>query len=147
MPTNKNRVQMTVSGTPGTGTITVNAASSGYQAFAAGDDGKKFDCVFVDGTAWEVARECTYTHSGTTVSRGTLEESSTGSAKSGTWQDLSCDNSGTCGHFRIYASDGTTCHLQGTCGTSDTDMIVDTASPTAGQSFTVSSFSLTDGNA
>lgn len=80
MPTNKNRVQMTVSGTPGTGTITVSAASSGYQAFAAGDDGKKFDCVFVDGTAWEVARECTYTHSGTTISRGTLEESSTGSA-------------------------------------------------------------------
>lgn len=80
MPQNKNRVQVTVSGTPGTGTITVSTASSGYQGFAAGDDGKKFDCVFVDGTAWEVARECTYTHSGTTVSRGTFEESSTGSA-------------------------------------------------------------------
>lgn len=68
-------------------------------------------------------------------------------AKSGTWQDLACDNSGTCGHFRLYASDGTTCHLQGTAGTSGTDMIVDTAAPTAGQSFTVTSFTLTDGNA
>lgn len=80
MISHRNRVQMTVSGTPGTGTITVNAASSGYQAFAAGDNAKTFDCLFVDGTAWEVARGCTYTHSGTTISRGTLEASSTGSA-------------------------------------------------------------------
>lgn len=71
---------MTVSGTPGTGTITLGSASSGFQALASGDNGKTFDVVIVDGTAWEVARECTYTHSGTTLTRGTLEESSTGSA-------------------------------------------------------------------
>lgn len=64
-------------------------------------------------------------------------------AKSGTWQDASADNSGTAAHFRIYASDGTTCHAQGTVGTSGTDLIVDSTTFTAGQSFTVNTFSLT----
>jgi hypothetical protein len=77
----KNRVKMTVSGTPGTGTVTLNAASSGHQSFAtAYGANATVDVLFEDGTAWEVARNCTYTHSGTTVTRGTLEESSTGSA-------------------------------------------------------------------
>jgi hypothetical protein len=39
-------------------------------------------------------------------------------AKSGTWQDTSADAAGTPGHFRIYASDGTTPHWQGTAGPS-----------------------------
>lgn len=77
----KNRVKMTVSGTPGTGTVTLNAASSGHQSFAtAYGANATVDVLFEDGTEWEVARNCTYTHSGTTVTRGTLEESSTGSA-------------------------------------------------------------------
>lgn len=77
----KNRVKMTVSGTPGTGTITLGSASSGYQSLASAYGGNAtVDALFVDGTAWEVARACTYTNSGTTLSRGTLEASSTGSA-------------------------------------------------------------------
>lgn len=77
----KNRVQMTVTGTPGTGTITLNAASSGYQSFSAAYGANAtVDVLITDGTAWEVARSCTYTHSGTTLARGTLEASSTGSA-------------------------------------------------------------------
>src|SRR5678809_563445 len=40
--------------------------------------------------------------------------SSGAKAKTGTWQDTSADNTGTAAHFRIYASDGTTCGLQGT---------------------------------
>lgn len=34
----------------------------------------------------------------------------------GTWQDLAADNANAGGsmHWRVYASDGTTCHLQGT---------------------------------
>lgn len=68
-------------------------------------------------------------------------------AKSGTWQDASADATGTAAHFRIYASDGTTAHLQGTVGTSGTDMIVDNTSFATGQSFTVNSFTLTAGNA
>lgn len=67
--------------------------------------------------------------------------------KSGTWTDASADNTGTAGHFRLYASDGTTCHAQGTVGTSATDMIVDSTSFTSGQSFTVTAFTLTAGNA
>lgn len=79
--THANRVQMTVSGTPGTGTITLNAASSGYRTFGAAYGGNAtVDILITEGTAWEVAKDCTYTHSGTTVTRGTLESSSTGSA-------------------------------------------------------------------
>lgn len=81
IPSIKNRVGMTVTGTPGTGTITLNAAESGYQSFAtAYGANANVDILIEDGTAWEIARDCTYTHSGTTVTRGTLEASSTGSA-------------------------------------------------------------------
>ena len=83
MSSHKNRVKMTVSGTPGTGTITLSAASSGYQSLAtAYGANATVDVLITEGTAWEVARDCAYTHSGTTLSRGTLEESSTGSAVS-----------------------------------------------------------------
>lgn len=68
-------------------------------------------------------------------------------SKSGTWEDLSADNTGTAGHFRIYNSGVTVCHIQGTVGTSGTDMTVNTTSFTAGASVTVNTFTLTDGNA
>jgi hypothetical protein len=68
-------------------------------------------------------------------------------SKNGTWQDSSADNSGTAGHFRLYASDGTTCHLQGSVGTSSADMILDSVAFTSGQSFTVTAFQLTAPNA
>jgi hypothetical protein len=73
--------------------------------------------------------------------------SSGSKAKSGTWEDLSADNTGTAGHFRVYDSGASTCHIQGTVGTSGTDMTVNSTSFTAGQSVTVNSFTLTDGNA
>jgi hypothetical protein len=60
------------------------------------------------------------------------------------------DGTGTAAHFRVYNSqatkDGTTCFIQGTVGTSATDMIVDSVSFTAGQQFQVTAFTLTDGN-
>jgi len=70
-------------------------------------------------------------------------------AMSGTWQDASADASGTAAHFRIYASDGTTCHLQGTVTATGGggDLQVDNTSFASGQSFSVTSFTLTDGNA
>lgn len=40
--------------------------------------------------------------------------SSGAKAMSGTWSDGSADAAGTAAHFRVYASDGTTCGLQGT---------------------------------
>ena len=84
MSLHKNRVQMTVTGTPGTGTITLNAATSGYQSFgtAYSSADATVDILITEGTSWEVARNCAYTHSGTTVSRGTFEASSSGSAVS-----------------------------------------------------------------
>lgn len=77
----RNRLVATISNSPGTsGALTISAAQSGYRSFVAGDDGLTFDVSIVDGTAWEVRTGCTYTHSGTSLSRGTLEDSSTGSA-------------------------------------------------------------------
>lgn len=69
-------------------------------------------------------------------------------AKSGTWQDLSADASGTAGHFRIYASDGVTCHMQGTCTATGGggDMELDNTNIAAGQQITVTTFTITDGN-
>lgn len=70
-------------------------------------------------------------------------------AKSGTWSDASADATGTAAHFRLYKSDGTTCIMQGsvTATGGGGDMEVDSTSFTAGQSFTVTSFTLTDANA
>jgi hypothetical protein len=70
-------------------------------------------------------------------------------AKSGTWEDLSADAAGTAGHFRIYASDGTTAHLQGTVtGTGGGgDMELNNPVIAVGQTVTITSFTLTDGNA
>lgn len=69
-------------------------------------------------------------------------------AKSGTWQDGSADNSGTAAHFRLYASDGVTCHMQGTVTLTGGggDMTVDNTSFVAGQQFSITGFTLTDGN-
>lgn len=74
--------------------------------------------------------------------------SSGSKAKAGTWQDTSADNTGTAAHFRLYASDGTTCHAQGTVTATGGggDMTVDFTSFTSGQSFTVTTFTLTDNN-
>lgn len=70
-------------------------------------------------------------------------------AMTGTWQDTSADNTGTAAHFRVYATDGTTCGIQGTVTVTGGggDMTVDNTSFVAAQSFTITGFTLTDGNA
>ena len=71
-------------------------------------------------------------------------------SKNGTWTDASADATGTAGYFRIFASASAFangCEIQGTVGTSGTDMIVNSTSFVAGNSFTVNTFTLTDGNA
>ena len=70
-------------------------------------------------------------------------------AKSGTWEDTSADGTGTAAHFRIYDSGGTVCHMQGTITATGGggDMEVQNVSFAAGQPFTITSFTLTDGNA
>lgn len=66
-------------------------------------------------------------------------------AKSGTWEDTSADNAGTGGHFRIYASDGTTAHWQGTVTISGGggDMTFDNNVFAASQAAGVNTFTLT----
>ena len=68
-------------------------------------------------------------------------------AKSGTWQDASADATGTAGHFRIYDSGGSTCHIQGSCGIGSGDLQLDNTSIAAAQNVTITAFTLTDGNA
>jgi len=65
--------------------------------------------------------------------------------KSGTWQDLSADETGEATHFRIYSALGA-CGIQGTVGVSASDMITDSVQFTAGQSFTVVTFTIQDNN-
>lgn len=70
-------------------------------------------------------------------------------AKSGTWEDVSADNSGTVAHYRIYASDGTTCHEQGsvTATGGGGDMTVDNVVFAAAQDFLITGYTKTAGNA
>jgi hypothetical protein len=69
-------------------------------------------------------------------------------AKSGTWTDAAADAAGTAAHFRLYATDGVTCHLQGTVSATGGggDMTVDNVVFAAGQEFTVTSFTLNEAN-
>ena len=74
--------------------------------------------------------------------------SSGAKAKSGTWEDTSADNTGTAGHFRIYDSGGTTCHIQGTVTATGGggDMTLDNVSISSAQDVVVTAFTLTAGN-
>lgn len=67
----------------------------------------------------------------------------------GTWEDTSADATGTAAHFEIMNSGLTTCHMQGsvTASAGGGDIEVDNTSFSAGQSFTITQFDLTDGNA
>ena len=79
-----------------------------------------------------------------------MNAASSGSkTKLGTWQDSSADAAGTADFFRLFASDGTTCHAQGTVTATGGggDMTVDNTSFAATQAFTVTAFTLSDGNA
>lgn len=70
-------------------------------------------------------------------------------AKSGTWEDTSADATGTAAHWRLYASDGTTCHAQGsvTATGGGGDLTVDSTSFVSGQPFTITGWTFTEGNA
>lgn len=69
--------------------------------------------------------------------------------KTGTWSDISADNTGEAGYFRIYDSLMSICGMQGSVSESggDGDMIIDNISIVQGQTVSVSSFTLTEGNA
>lgn len=98
---------------------------------------------------------CATADSGTVLAEMTLPSdwmaaaASGSKAKSGTWSDLSANAAGTAGHFRIYDSTGTTCGVQGsiTVTGGGGDMTTSVLTVTIGQTLTVTSFTLTDGNA
>lgn len=67
-------------------------------------------------------------------------------ALAGSWS-VAASGAGTGISFRLYASDGTTCGAQGTCGTSGTDLVLDNNVIASGQVVTITGFLLTDANA
>jgi hypothetical protein len=71
-----------------------------------------------------------------------MNAASTGTkTKLGTWS-ATASGTGTAASWRLYASDGTTCHVQGNM----TDMTLDNNSIASGQVVTVNTFTLTAGN-
>ena len=97
--------------------------------------------------------DCATADSGTVLATCSLPSDWMGAAsggtksKAGTWEDATADAGGTAAHWRLYASDGTTCHAQGSVSTSGADLNVDNVSFSSGQSFTVTSWAFVDGNA
>jgi hypothetical protein len=77
-----NRAKMTVTGTPGTGTITLGSADTAYQAFVTAGiaTGDVVKYLIEDATSWEIGYG-TYTSAGTTLARTTVIASSSGGAK------------------------------------------------------------------
>jgi hypothetical protein len=69
--------------------------------------------------------------------------------KAGTWQDLTADDDGTAGYFRIYDNAGTTAHAQGditdTAGAGP--MKLSSTAIVSGEPVTVVTFTLTGPNA
>lgn len=98
---------------------------------------------------------CAASRSGTVLAEMTLPSdwlaaaSSGSKSKSGTWQDISADASGTAGHFEIMDSGGTVCHQQGTITATGGggDMELDNTVIASGQQITVTAYGLTEGNA
>jgi hypothetical protein len=97
--------------------------------------------------------DCATANSGTILVTMTLPSdwmaaASAGSkALAGVWQDASADAAGTAAHFRIHA--GVVCHIQGTVTATSGggDMELDNTNIASGQQVTVSTFTVTAGNA
>ena len=97
---------------------------------------------------------CAAADSGTVLASYTLASdwaaAASGGSKSFNNTPLSTTGlaAGTVAHYRAYASDGTTCHMQGsvTATGGGGDMIADNTSIAVGQTVTIT-WSMTDGNA
>lgn len=78
-----------------------------------------------------------------------LQAAASGQApKAGTWQELHAAATGTAAHFRLYAADGITCHLQGSVSPpgGGGDLVLDHVNLGAGQAVTINAFTLIDNN-
>ena len=101
---------------------------------------------------------CAEADSGTPIAVGTLPsdwlDDASGGARSklGTWIATGEPAAGTgtaLAHYRIYASDGITCHEQGTVTVTGGggDMTLDQITLEEGQIITIATYSIEDGNA
>ena len=67
--------------------------------------------------------------------------------KDGVWSDPTADVSGTATFFRLFNSTGTVCILQGTVGVSGADLNLSSVSIVVNGAVTVTSMTITEGNA
>lgn len=65
----------------------------------------------------------------------------------GPWQDTTADAGGTALHFRINKTGAGTCEMQGSVGMGSGDLQLDNNVIVAGQTVSITAFTLTDGNA
>jgi len=95
--------------------------------------------------------DCATADSGTLLASLTLPTdwmaaaSAGAKAKAGTWQDTSANASGTAAHFRLKTS-AAVCKMQGSVGQGSGDLSLDNTVLVAGQSVTITAFTLTDAN-
>lgn len=94
---------------------------------------------------------CAAADTGTVIASYTLASDWASAAASGSkaftgtpLQDVSADATGTLAHYRVYASDGTTCHMQGTITATagGGDMTVDNTSVVIGQVVNITSWTI-----
>lgn len=96
---------------------------------------------------------CATARSGTLLAEITLPSDWAANASGGTKSysglplSVAASATGTAGYYSVMDSAGTTCHEQGTVGTSGTDMIIDNTSITSGQNVQITSWSKTEGGA
>lgn len=96
---------------------------------------------------------CAAAESGTLLAELTLPSDWEAAAASGSKTLLggpwtgTASAAGTIGHFRLMNGDGTTCHMQGAVGQATGDMPFDNPTIVVGQTVSISTFTLTAGNA
>jgi len=98
-----------------------------------------------------VPANCAASEAGTKLAEYDLASDWAGNASGGTktLNNLTLSTTGaaagTAGHFRLFASDGTTCHMQGTVTATGGggDMTIDNTSIASGQTVNITGFTLT----
>ena len=131
--------------------ISPTAAKAGLDAIAA-----KFNSLYINIYTGALESNCGTATSGTKLAAPQFGSTAFGASTDGSstgimtatanaiTSDTSAANSGTAGHFRCQASNGSgTVTGQGTCGTSSADMILNTTSITSGDTIAVTSFTIT----